>query len=102
VYITDGFLSPKLRTKFSNITVFTRSADTKSAKAFAAKGVQVVAVDYNQDVKELAKHFQGIDIFIDTTGGGENGTGFITREKLMRAAAENGNVKVYIPPDFGV
>jgi len=82
--------------------VFTRNADTESAKAFAAKGVQVVAVDYTQDVKDLAKHFRGIDIFIDTTGNGENGSGLIAREKYLRAAAESGDVKVYVAPDFGV
>jgi len=102
VFVTEGFLSPKLRPLFSDITVFTRNAETETAKGFAAKGVHVLVVDYSQDVKDLAKYFQGIDIFVDTTGNGEGGAGFIVREKLMRAAAESGDVKVYVPSDFGL
>ena len=99
--ITEGFLSPQFRPRFSSITALTRSADTQTAKALKAKSVQVVTVDYDADVKELAKLFRGIDIFIDSTGNGDKGSGFISREKLMRAAAESGDVKVYIPPGFG-
>jgi uncharacterized protein YbjT (DUF2867 family) len=102
ISLTEGFLHPQFREKYSEVIVFTRDASKEPAKAFTAKGVKVVEVDYSQDYKELIRHFNGVDIFVDILGNGAQGSGLVSRDKLMRAAAASGSVKVYIPSDYGV
>ena len=95
-------MSSQFRHKFSNITVFTRSASNDAAKTLQARGVQVVEVDYTQTIEELKRHFVDIKVFVDILGNGHKGSGLISRDKLMRAAAASGNINVYVPSDYGM
>ena len=66
----------------------------------AARGVKVQEVNYDGDISTSL--FDGIDIFVDTLGSGDGGSGFTASEKLIKAAIASGSVKIYVPSDFGL
>jgi len=101
--IIEGFLTPQFRPLFSDIVALSRDAKSEGAKALESRGVKVIEVDYTRKDSEVLKMiFNDVDIFVDTLGNGENGEGMIARETLLKAAISSGNVKVYVPSDFGV
>ncbi|KAJ6262903.1 hypothetical protein Dda_1461 [Drechslerella dactyloides] len=96
--LVSALLDPQLRSKYKDIIILTRDANTPRLAEWIQRGV-LVRKYATEDVQSAVEALSGVDVLVNTIASRDDGF----KSKLAAAiVSSSSSVKLYFPSEFGV